>query len=74
MPSAAIERAVALAVDKMRGEPGPLLEILHAVQNDLGCVPADAVPLIAEALNLSRAEVHGVISFYHHFTAEPRGR
>ena len=55
-------------------EPGPLLEILHAVQDELGCVPADAVPLIADALNLSRAEVHGVVSFYHHFRAAPAGR
>ena len=50
-----------------QAEPGPLLEILHAVQNELGCVPPEAVPLIADALNLSRAEVHGVVSFYHHF-------
>jgi formate dehydrogenase subunit gamma len=62
------------AVNRLGQQPGPLLEILHAVQNDLGCVPAGAVPLIADALNLSRAEVHGVISFYHHFTSEPRGR
>jgi formate dehydrogenase subunit gamma len=55
-------------------EPGPLLEILHAVQDELGCVPAEAVPLIAEGLNLSRAEVHGVISFYHHFRAHPVGK
>ena len=51
----------------------PLLEILHAVQNELGCVPPEAVPLIAEALNLSRAEVHGVVSFYHHFREQPAG-
>ena len=73
MPSSAIERAVALAVEKTRGEPGPLLEILHAVQAQLGCVPPESVPLIADALNLSRAEVHGVISFYHHFREKPRG-
>lgn len=73
MPAAAIERAVALAVQKTSGEPGPLLEILHAVQDQLGHVPPDAVPLIAEALNLSRAEVHGVISFYHHFRGRPSG-
>jgi formate dehydrogenase subunit gamma len=73
MPAAAIERAVALALQKTSGEPGPLLEILHAVQNQLGCVPPDAVPSIAAALNLSRAEVHGVISFYHHFRERPSG-
>lgn len=73
MPAAAIERAVELALRKTAGEPGPLLEILHAVQDRLGCVPPDAVPLIADALNLSRAEVHGVISFYHHFRERPAG-
>ena len=56
------------------GNPGPLLEILHAVQDELGCVPAEAVPLIADALNLSRAEVHGVICFYHHFRDAPAGQ
>lgn len=52
----------------------PLLEILHAVQRELDCVPQDAQRLIADRLNLSRAEVHGVISFYHDFRAEPAGR
>ena len=62
-----IRKSVADAVQKHAGEPGPLLEILHEVQKQLGCVPPEAVPQIAEALNLSRAEIHGVISFYHHF-------
>ena len=53
---------------------GPLLPILHAVQAAFGCVPPGAVPVIAEALNLTRAEVHGVISFYHDFRAAPAGR
>jgi len=44
------------------------------VQNDLGCVPPESVPLIADALNLSRAEVHGVVSFYHHFRERPAGQ
>jgi formate dehydrogenase subunit gamma len=74
MTPAIIERCVRAAVARFEREPGPLLEILHAVQNELGCVPAGAVPLIAEALNLSRAEVHGVVSFYHHFRAQPAGR
>jgi formate dehydrogenase subunit gamma len=55
-------------------EPGALLPILHEVQDALGNVPADAVPVIAEALNLSRAEVHGVVTYYHHFRAEPAAR
>ena len=70
----AVERCVAAAVAGMKDEPGTLLEILHSVQNELGCVPSEAVPLIAEALNLSRAEVHGVVSFYHHFRQRPAGQ
>lgn len=56
------------------GQPGPLLPILHALQDELGYIPPDAVGRIAGALNLSRAEVHGVISFYHYFRQEPSGR
>ena len=69
-PAAVAARAAA----RLRDQPGALLPILHAVQDELGCIPADAVPAIAEALNLSRAEVHGVITFYPHFRAEPAGR
>ncbi|QGN53595.1 NAD(P)H-dependent oxidoreductase subunit E [Novosphingobium sp. Gsoil 351] len=53
---------------------GPLLPILHAVQAEFGCVDAEAERGIAKALNLSRAEVHGVVSFYHDFRAEPDPR
>lgn len=53
---------------------GPLLPILHAVQAEYGHVPQDALPVIALALNISRAEVHGVMSFYHDFREEPAGR
>lgn len=56
------------------GLSGPLLPILHAVQDEFGYVPADAVPRIAEALHLSRAEVHGVISFYHYFRQHAPGK
>ena len=55
------------------GEPGALLPILHDVQDALGYIPADSVPAIAKGLNLSRAEVHGVITYYHHFRSEPAG-
>jgi formate dehydrogenase subunit gamma len=55
------------------GRPGALLPILHAIQDDCGYVPKEAVPRIALALNLSRAEVHGVISFYHYFRTHPPG-
>lgn len=53
--------------------PGALLPILHDIQEALGYVPAEAVSLIAQELNLSRAEVHGVVTFYHHFRSEPAG-
>jgi formate dehydrogenase subunit gamma len=55
------------------GRPGALLPILHAIQAELGYIPPSAVPIVAEILNLSRAEVHGVISFYHLFRTEPPG-
>lgn len=56
------------------GQPGALLPILHAVQDALGFIPPTVVGDIAEALNLSRAEVHGVITYYHHFRSAPAGR
>jgi formate dehydrogenase subunit gamma len=56
------------------GMEGPLLPILHAVQARFGHLPAPALPLIAAALGLSRAEVHGVASFYHDFRTAPAGR
>lgn len=59
---------------RMRNMPGALLPILHAIQEEVGYIPPESVPVIAESLNLSRAEVHGVISFYHDFRTEPAGR
>jgi formate dehydrogenase subunit gamma len=56
---------------KHREQAGALLPILHDIQHALGYVPDDAVPLIAKELNLSRAEVHGVITYYHHFRQTP---
>ena len=53
--------------------PGGLLPLLHAVQEEFGHVPHEAVPLIAKGMGLSRAEVHGMIGFYHDFRTEPRG-
>jgi formate dehydrogenase subunit gamma len=61
-------------VDDLSPLEGPLLPILHAVQHAFGYVPQEALPRIAEKLNLSRAEVHGVMSFYHDFRSEPAGR
>ena len=56
------------------GREGPLLPILHGLLEAFGYVPEPAVPMVADALNLSRAEVHGVVTFYHDFRREPAGR
>jgi formate dehydrogenase subunit gamma len=55
------------------GRDGPLLPILHALQAEFGYVAREAEPMIAEALNITRAEVHGVVTFYHDFRREPAG-
>ncbi len=63
------------AIAESRAElPGALLPILHEVQDQLGYVPDAAVPIVADVLNLSRAEVHGVLTFYHLFRRSPPGR
>ncbi len=62
------------ALERHAGEAGALLPILHDVQEALGHVPREVVQQIADGLNLSRAEVHGVITYYHHFRGEPPGR
>jgi formate dehydrogenase subunit gamma len=69
-----IPNSITRIVDARRNMPGALLPILHEIQDSHGFIPADAVPVIAKALNLSRAEVHGVITFYHHFREQPAGR
>ena len=61
-------------INTLKDMPGALMPILHGIQDSIGYVPDDAVPLMAEALNLSRAEVHGTITFYHHFRTTPPGR
>ncbi|MCT2531239.1 formate dehydrogenase subunit gamma [SAR92 clade bacterium H921] len=61
-------------VTQFKAVPGGLLPLLHAIQAELGYVPDSVVPSIATGLNLSRAEVHGVISFYHDFKTHPVGR
>jgi formate dehydrogenase subunit gamma len=70
--SAASVTSAALA--RHENEPGALLPILHEVQEALGHVPPEVVPQIAAGLNLSRAEVHGVVTYYHHFRSEAPGR
>ncbi len=75
IPSSAQDLAtVAALIAEHRDRPGALLPLLHAVQEALGHVPDDAVPAIARALNRSRAEVHGVITYYHFFRREAYGR
>jgi formate dehydrogenase subunit gamma len=72
--SPAERSAVLAACARLKALPGALLPVLHAVQEALTFVPKDAVPLIARELNLSIAEVHGVVSFYHYFLQERPGR
>lgn len=63
-----------LRIRELAHLPGALLPILHALQDEFGYVDRAAIPLVAEALNISKAEVHGVISFYHDFRHHPPGR
>jgi formate dehydrogenase subunit gamma len=72
--SQAERSAILDACARLQALPGALLPVLHAVQEALTFVPKDAVPLIARELNLSIAEVHGVVSFYHYFLQERPGR
>ena len=66
--------AVRQIIERQKSVPGAMMPMLHAIQDLVGHIPADAVPMIADALNVSRAEVHGVISYYHHFRQHPAGR
>ena len=66
--------AVLRVVAAHRTRPGALIEILHGVQAELGFIPPAAVPVLAQELNLSRAEVHGVVSFYHYFRHSAPGQ
>lgn len=70
---AAVVRAVIGALRDIPGG-GALLPILHGIQEQLGYVPPAAIEVVAEALNLSRAEVHGVVTFYHDFRSAPPGK
>ena len=68
------EQRIGEIVAAHAGREGPLMPVLHDVQAELGCVDAESEALIAKALNLSRADVHGVVSFYHDFHAAPDPR
>ena len=61
-------------LDAHDGMEGSLLPILHAIQAAFGHVPQDALPIIAKRLNQTRAEIHGVMSFYHDFREQPAGQ
>jgi formate dehydrogenase subunit gamma len=73
-PAAASTDPIAEAIAEHRERRGPLLPLLHAVQSRCGHISDAAIARIADALNLSRAEVHGVVSFYDHFRRTPGGR
>ena len=73
-PAADTAAVVAAAIDRHAGRAGALLPLLHDVQEHLGYLPKECIAPISRALNLSRAEVHGVITFYHHFRQHAPGR
>ena len=73
VPAASEAKAIAICAEH-GNKPDELLEILHALQHDIGYVPDTVLPVIAHALNLSRAEVYGVVTFYHDFKRVPQGR
>ena len=68
------EAAARRVIEPLLALEGPLLPVLHAVQHEFGYVSLEAEALIASILNLSRADVHGVVSFYHDFRRQPAGR
>ncbi|MFN3743317.1 MAG: formate dehydrogenase subunit gamma [Hyphomicrobiaceae bacterium] len=74
MPDTTFAETARAIAARHGNRPDALIEILHEVQHALGHVPEGAVPALAHALNLSRAEVHGVVTFYHDFRRQPAGR
>jgi formate dehydrogenase subunit gamma len=72
-PDDVVQRTAAV-IAEAAGLEGPLLPILHSLQEEFGFVPNEALPVIAEALNISNAEVHGVVTFYHDYRRAPAGR
>lgn len=69
-----IQTKIDTLIAKYQKMPGALLPLLHAIQDDLGYVPESSYPFIAKALSLSVAEVHGVVTFYHHFRTHKPGK
>ncbi len=74
MNSRTHEKVIEAAIARQKDQPGALLPLLHEIQDGLGHVPPEALPSIAKALNLSRADVHGVVTFYHHFRSAKPGK
>jgi formate dehydrogenase subunit gamma len=72
--STEISSRTTAVINELKGLEGPLLPILHGLQEEFGYVPGESLPVIADALNLSRAEVHGVVTFYHDYRNHPAGR
>ena len=68
------EEKIKQLIDKFQNKPGALLPLMHAIQDDLGFVPEEAYPLVAKAYQLSIAEIHGFVTFYHHFRRKPSGK
>jgi formate dehydrogenase subunit gamma len=73
LDDAALQVTVERLAACFTGQPGPLLPLLHALQSEVGFIPDEAVPHLAATLNISRAEVHGVITFYHDFRRKRAG-
>ena len=74
MTESTTPQTVHTIIAELKDKQGALLPILHGIQDALGYIPPECVPDIAKALNLSRAEVHGVISCYHYFRDTPAGK
>ncbi|GCA53305.1 formate dehydrogenase subunit gamma [Sinorhizobium meliloti] len=74
LPRADVTERTLAIVGELKGLEGPLIPILHEIQDEFGYVPEESLPVIARELNLSRAEVYGVVTFYHDFREHPAGR
>ena len=72
--STEIASRTSAVINELKDLEGPLLPILHGLQDEFGYVPDESLPVIARALNISNAEVHGVVTFYHDYRRHPAGR
>jgi len=61
-------------IDKFKDTPGGLLPLMHSIQDEFGYIPEESYPLISQSMNLSVAEIHGFVSFYHHFRTKKNGK